>query len=145
MGLHLKMDRVISKNEAKRFLLMLHGLYGDRKFVGKDGIMEYVQNTGCIQFDPIDVCGKNHELVLQSRIEGFTKDIIYELLYKDRLLMDWFDKNMSICEVADWPYFEHHRKNYKHFIRSKDDIDKVAGEVLQYIKDNGAVCSSDLE
>lgn len=139
------MNRVITKLEARKFLLMLHGLYGERKFIGKDGIMEFVKRTGCIQFDPIDVCGKNHELVLQSRIAGFTKDMIYELLYKDRLLIDWFDKNMSICQVVDWPYFEHNRKNSKRFTRSNDDTDKVADEVLEYIKKNGAVCSADLE
>jgi uncharacterized protein YcaQ len=52
---------------------------------------------------------------------------------------------MSICQVADWARFEHHRKNYKHFARSTDDIDKVVNEVLEYIKNNGAVCSADLE
>lgn len=39
------------------------------------GVCDYIRQAGCIQFDPIDVCGKNAELVLQSRVEGFTKDM----------------------------------------------------------------------
>lgn len=34
---------------------------------GKNGALEYVRQAGCIQFDPVDVCGKNAELVLQVR------------------------------------------------------------------------------
>ena len=48
----------ISKQQAKRFLLLKHGLIGKYKFSGKTGIVDFVKQAGCIQFDPIDVCGK---------------------------------------------------------------------------------------
>ncbi|MCT4543638.1 MAG: winged helix DNA-binding domain-containing protein [Vallitalea sp.] len=136
---------IITKKQARRFILLKQGLYGEKKFIDKNGIYEFVKQAGCIQFDPIDVCGKNHELVLQSRISGFKVRFLYELLYKDRLLMDWFDKNMSICLVEDWPYFSHERELAKKSSRSKADVDKVAESVLDYIKEKGPVCSADLE
>lgn len=136
---------IISIKQARRFILLKQGLYGEKKFVGKNGIFEFIKQAGCIQFDPIDVCGKNHELVLQSRISGFDKNLLYELLYKDRLLMDWLDKNMSICLVEDWPYFSHQRDKAKNSSRSKAEIDKVAESVLDCINKNGPVCSADLE
>ena len=68
---------------------------GEYKFTGKTGILEYVEQAGCIQYDPIDVCGKNPELVLQSRIKGFQKGMLYKLLYQDRSLIDYFDKMYS--------------------------------------------------
>lgn len=125
-------------------MLLKQGLYGDHRFTGKKGIHAFIKQAGCVQFDPIDVCGKNHELVLQSRVVGFEKKWLYELLYKDRVLMDWFDKNMSICEVEDWPYFTHQRDRAKKSSRSKVEIDKVSESILEYINQNGPVCSADL-
>jgi len=51
---------------------------------GKDGAYEYVRQSGCIQYDPVDVCGKNAELTLQSRVKEFKKSMLQDLLYKDR-------------------------------------------------------------
>ena len=139
------MAQKLTKEQAKKFLLIKHGLYGDYKFSGKRGIRDFVQQSGCIQYDPIDVCGKNHELVLQSRIEGFRKEMLHELLYKDRVLVDWFDKNQAIMSMEDWPYFEHERKRIVHNSRHKEEVDKVSDEIYEYIKQNGQVCSSDLQ
>ena len=57
----------LSKSQTRRFLLLKHGLLGPYRFRGKNGALEYVRQAGCIQFDPVDVCGKNAELVLQAR------------------------------------------------------------------------------
>lgn len=57
----------LSKSQARRFLLLKHGLLGPYRFRGKNGALEYVRQAGCIQFDPVDICGKNAELVLQVR------------------------------------------------------------------------------
>lgn len=135
----------ISKRHAKRFLLLKHGLFGVHKFVGKTGIVDFAAQAGCVQFDPIDVCSKNHELVFGSRVKGFDKKNLYELLYKDRVLMDWFDKNQSICLTADWPYFSHHREAARSNTRSVKQIDKIAHNVLDFIRQSGPVCSKDLE
>ena len=50
-------------------MLLKHGLIGNYKFSGKQGVLDFVRQVGCIQFDPIDVCGKNAELVLLSRVK----------------------------------------------------------------------------
>ncbi len=135
----------ITKDEAKRFLLRKHGLYGEYIFSGKEGIYSFIKQAGCIQYDPIDVCGKNHELVLQSRVKDFEKDMLHELLYKDRRLVDWFDKNQAIMPMSDWPYFEYDRKAARENSRHKEQVDKVEGDIIRRIKEIGEVCSSDLE
>ena len=100
----------MTKQQARQFLLCKHGLLGEHVFIGKQGAIDFIRQAGCIQFDPVDVCGKNAELTLQSRVKGFTKKILYELLYEDRLLVDFPDKNLSILPVDDWPYFERYRQ-----------------------------------
>lgn len=135
----------ITKRQAKRFLLLKHGLLGAHKFEGKQGIYDYVRQAGCLQYDPIDVCGKNHELVLFSKVKGFSKEDIYSLLYDERRLIDWFDKCMSIMPMDDWPYFENARKTGLFDASERPQVDEAAERVLEYIKLNGAICSSDIE
>ena len=102
LGSENKMEPVkLTKKQAREFILLKQGLMGKYKFIQEKGVCEYIKQVGCIQFDPIDVCGKNAELVLQSRVEGFSKEMLYKLLYKDRELVDYFDKNMSIFLVDD--------------------------------------------
>ena len=135
----------ITKKQAKRFLLMKHGLYGEHIFSGKEGVYDFIRQAGCIQYDPIDVCGKNHELVLQSRVKDFDKNMLHELLYADRRLVDWFDKNQAIMPMEDWPYFTHRRARAGEASRHKEEVDKVSGDIIKFIEENGEVCSSDLE
>lgn len=135
----------LTKKEARKFILHKQGLSGDYRFVGKDGIVEYIRQAGCIQFDPIDVCGKNAELVLQSRISGFTKDMLYELLYKDRKLLDYFDKNLSIIPAENWIYYERERENHRKWERSQEEIKQVHDKINAAITEKGPLCSSDLD
>ena len=100
----------ITRDQAKRFILSKQGLLGKYRFVGKDGALRFVRQAGCIQFDPVDVCGKNAELTLFSRVRGFRKKMLEDLLYRDRLLVDYSDKELSIWPREDWPYFAPYRE-----------------------------------
>lgn len=135
---------MITKKQARQFLLLKQGLYGPKIFHQKQGIHEFVKQAACVQYDPIDVCGKNHEIVFQSRVEGFNRSQLYELLYKDNVLIDWFDKNMSICLREDWLYFSYQRERAYNGSRSKGEVERVTEEVLAIIRQNGAVTSKDL-
>ena len=55
----------ITNEQARQFVLSKQGLIGAYRFSGKDGAYEYVRQAGCIQYDPVDVCGKNAELTIQ--------------------------------------------------------------------------------
>ncbi len=135
----------LTKEQARRFILCKQGLLGDYRFRGKEGILEYIRQAGCIQFDPIDVCGKNAELVLQSRIEGFKKEMLYELLYEDRQLMDYFDKNLAILPVSDWSYFERIREANRNSGRGREEVDRVAASIRKMIEERGPLSSKDLD
>ena len=69
----------ITKRQAGQFILLKQGLLGTYKFVGKNGAYDYVRQAGCIQYDPVDVCGKNAELTLQSRVKGFKKQMLQDI------------------------------------------------------------------
>ena len=135
----------LTLNQAKRFILYKQGLLVDHRFSGKRGILDFVRQAGGIQFDPIDVCGRNAELVLQSRVADFTKQMLYELLYEDRKLLDNWDKNLSIIPVENWPNFKRDRDWHLEHERSFDEIQQACEKIKTIIKERGAVCSADLE
>ena len=134
----------ITKQQAVRFILVKQGLIGSYRFIGKDGAYDYVHQAGCIQFDPVDVCGKNAELTLQSRVKGFTKSMLRELLYEDRKLIDYVDKELSIWPTEDWPYFASFRERSLQMSRTFEGMRELKEEAVAYIKKNGPVCSDTL-
>ncbi len=135
----------LNNDDVRKFILYKQGLLGDHRFIGKSGILAFIRQAGCIQFDPIDVCGKNAEIVLQSRVKGFTKQMLYELLYCDRKLLDYFDKNLSIIPIENWKYFERERVCHRNLERSHDDIQQVHDQIIAAVSENGPLCSSDLD
>ncbi len=135
----------LSRKEARRFLLIKQGLLGEHRFHGEEGITSYIKQAGCIQFDPVDVCGKNPELVLQSRIKGFQKEMLYKLLYQDRVLIDYFDKNLSIFLSEDFRYFERTRKRMAENAWFQKEVSDLAPDILKKMKEVGPISSKDIK
>lgn len=135
----------LTKAQARRFILYKQGLLGEHRFRGKEGVLDFIRQAGCVQFDPIDVCGKSPEITLQSRVAGFTRAMLYELLYEDRRLVDYFDKNLAILPVEDWKYFGRERANHRGWERSHQEISKVHDRIIAEIAERGPLSSGDLD
>ena len=134
----------LTNAQARRFLLAKQGLLGDYRFSGKDGAYAYIRQAGCIQYDPVDVCGKNAELTLQSRVRGFRKSMLSDLLYRDRLLVDYADKELSIWPTEDWPYFSPYRERSRALGAHFEGLAELEEQALAYIRENGPVSSDAL-
>lgn len=134
----------LTNKQARQFILLKQGLMGKHKFIEEKGVCDYIKQAGCVQFDPIDVCGKNAELVFQSRVKDFSKDMLYKLLYKDRILIDYLDKNMAIFSIEDWKYFARIRASYLESGRSMDEVNAVLEEIKAIIKEKGFASSKDI-
>ena len=135
----------IHKAQACRFLLRKNGLLGSTELRGKEGVLDYVAQAGCIQFDPIDICGRSHELALLARVKGFTREMLQELLYTDRALIDFFDKNMCIMLREDWPSLNFLRENFRRATRSREAVEEVAQQVLALVHDSGSLSAQELD
>jgi len=124
----------ISKEEAGAFLVTYQGLTDSSSSLGVGGILEFIKKVGCIQYDPLNIIGRNTDLVLQSRILDYRPEMLEQLLYKDRLLIDGWDKMMSIYSREDWPYFS--------YVREKNGIGTVS--VLHHRKSEEALLYTDV-
>ena len=134
----------MSKPLARRFLLAHQHLLPPRRLSGKAGILHFIQHIGCIQFDPIDVVGRNPELVLQARVGDHRSQLLQELLYADRLLVDGWDKLASIYLTSDWPYFTRHRARMRSY-HGRDDNPpmQLASALIERIRQEGPLSSID--
>jgi len=137
---------VLSKRDARRFLLAHQRLWPPRQLEGKAGVMDFVRHAGCIQFDPINVVGRNPDLVLQSRVANYRPAMLEELLYTDRQLLDGWDKVASIYPTTDWAYFARHRAAMEAWHAERFELPmEVMPEVVQAILQRGPLSSIDLK
>ncbi|AIQ41931.1 winged helix DNA-binding domain-containing protein [Paenibacillus sp. FSL R7-0312] len=134
----------LSKRQARLFLLRHQRLVTGGLKEGKMSIHEFVRHVGCIQYDPLSIAGHNHELVLQARLPGFRPEMATELLYKDRLLIDGWDKNMSIYCTEDWPYFQRRREAAARH-QDNEAMAAMVTHVREELNSRGPLSSLDLE
>jgi uncharacterized protein YcaQ len=136
----------LSKADTRRFLLAHQHLWPPRRREGKAGIMDFVRHVGCIQFDPINVVGRNPDLVLQSRVADYRPTLLEELLYIERQLLDGFDKVASIYPTGDWSYFARRRVAMEEWYTQRFELPaEVLGDVLEIIRQRGPLSSIDLK
>jgi uncharacterized protein YcaQ len=140
----------ISKKEARQFLVSYHNLDGSQEYNGSEGIMNYFTKVGSIQYDPLNVVGRNADLVLQSKIKDYQPDMLHNLLYQDHLLIDGFDKEMCIYLAQDFPRFERIREAtglaVKNTLYHRNQLEalELLDEVWDYITQHGAIGSKDI-
>ncbi len=138
-------DLTLTRAQARRFMLACQNLWPPRALHGKSGVLDHIRRVRCIQFDPLNIAGRNPELVLQSRVADFRPSMLDELLYQDRKLVDGWDKMMSIYPVEDWPCFRRRREGARnHRGRSRDEVDQVVPQVRQELEARGPLSSIDL-
>ncbi len=143
------MSLTVSKEQARRFMLLKQGLLDEYKYSGKQGVLDFIRQAGCVQFDPVDVCGQSADIVLHSRVKDYSKEMLDELLYKDRSLVDYFDKNLCIFPVEYLPVFwsikpgggyaeAYHR-------RGGEAVEKIEPLIRRLIEEQGHVSVSEIK
>lgn len=135
----------IRREQARRFLLMKNGLLGSNGLRGKEGVLAYVRQAGCVQSDSVDLCGKSHELALLARVKGFTRDMLDELLYRDRALIDFFDKNMCILPVEDWPCLSFLRDGFRRRGSQRDAMEPLLEQTLRRVHEKGSLSAEEVD
>jgi uncharacterized protein YcaQ len=140
------MNVELTKGQARRFMLAHQGLWPPYAVEGKAGVLEFIRRVGCIQFDPLNIVGRNSELALQARVADFQPAMLEELLYADRKLVDGWDKVMSIYCVEDWPCFRRYREGTRrHYGDESRPATAILPQVRQALEERGPLSSLDLD
>jgi len=109
--------------------------------------MRVVDRLGSLQFDPLEVAGRNHDLVLLSRIAGYRRSWTEDLLYRERALYETYNKMFSLVPTAELPYYRltWDRVRERHEAESFDEHAPLVEELLTRIRDGGPLSSTDIE
>jgi uncharacterized protein YcaQ len=142
------MTRQISAATARRFLVLRHLLAPPRSLPpAAASVMTVVERLGSLQFDPLEVAGRNHDLVLQARVSGYRRELCDELLYGSRALFETYNKSLNLLPVRELPYY---RISWRRGLEGRGG-ELVAGQavlarkILDEIRRDGPKCSLDFE
>src|SRR3970282_2786142 len=95
----------LSRDVARRFLVLRHLLAPPRALPPEpESVLRGMDRVGSLQFDPLEIAGRNHDLVLLARIAGYRREWTDHWLYEDRRLYETYNKALSIVPVAHLPW-----------------------------------------
>jgi uncharacterized protein len=137
----------VAKEDARRFLVARHFLTPARSLEGgPDAALEVFRKLGSIQFDPIAVAGRNHDLVLHARVAGYEPAWCDEL-YDRGEIFEATNKALSFVPTSEFPWFRHvmGRKGPRFHNAVLADNAVVADRVLERIRAEGPLSSADFE
>ena len=109
--------------------------------------MRVVDRLGSLQFDPLEVAGRNHDLTLLARIAGYRRPWTEDLLYRDRVLYETYNKMLSLVPTAELPWYRvtWDLGHADHADGAFDEHAPLVEELLERIRGNGPLSSTDLE
>jgi uncharacterized protein YcaQ len=129
----------VTAEAARRFLVARQFLAPARSVAGGlDGVLEVFRRLGSIQFDPIGVAGRSHDLVLHARVAGY-EPAWCDLLYERREIFEATNKAMSLVLTSEFPWFRlgFGRKGPRFHARILAENAAVAERVLERIRAEG--------
>jgi uncharacterized protein YcaQ len=133
----------VSAEAARRFLVTRQLLAPARALDGgPDAVLEFLHRFGSIQFDPIAVAGRSHDLVLHARLAGY--DAAWsDLLYERRELFEAVNKGLSFVLMRDYPWFR--ATSSPRSSRLLAENAEVAERVLERVRADGPLSALDFE
>jgi uncharacterized protein YcaQ len=128
---------------ARRFLVARHFLAPARSVKGgKKGVLKVISRLGSIQFDPLAIAGRNHDLVLHARVADY-KPAWSDHLYERRDIFEAYNKGLSFVAASELPWFRARAGSGP--ARLLDENAGVARRVLDRIRADGALSALDFD
>jgi hypothetical protein len=140
--------RPVDPAVARRYLALHHFLAPPRSLPsGEAGVRCVFDRLGSVQFDPIDVIGRNHDLVLLSRVAGYRRATTERLLYEERSLYETYNKGLSLVPTAELPWYRHtwDQAHVEHRGGAFDEHAPLVEELLERIRSAGPLSATDVE
>ena len=105
-------------------------------------MLEVFRRLGSIQFDPIAVAGRTHDLVLHARVADYDPAWC-DLLYERREIFEAYNKGLSFVPASEFPWFRGTlRQNAPRLLAENAE---VAERVLERIRAEGPLSAADFE
>jgi len=141
------MPRTISPEVARRYLVLRHLLAPPRSLPAEPAsVMRTFDRLGSVQFDPLDIAGRNHDLVLHARVNGYRRQWTDDLLYRERKLYETYNKGLSLVPTSELPWYRvSWDLNRERFEKTTFlEHEALVKELLERIQNVGPLTSGDM-
>ena len=133
----------VSAADARRFLVTRQLLAPARSLEGgEDAVLEVFRRFGSLQFDPLSIAGRNHDLVLHARVVDY-EPAWCDALYERGELYEAYNKGLSLIRADDYPWFRGRLSKTSQTILEENR--EVADGVFARIRAEGPLSSLDFE
>jgi uncharacterized protein len=133
----------VTADAARRFLVARHLLAPARSLDGgPDAVLEVFRRLGSLQFDPIAVAGRSHDLVLHARVAGYDPAWC-DFLYERREVFEAHNKGLSFVPMSDFPWFRGTLYRQPALVLAENA--DAAERVLERVRADGPLSSLDFE
>jgi uncharacterized protein YcaQ len=144
----MPLTRSIDATTARRFLVRHHLLAEPRSLpAGPDGVMAAFSQLGSVQFDPLAVAGRNHDLVLHARVRDYDPAWTDDLLYNQRRLIELLNKALCLLPAGELPWYriQWDRAANDPYIVAQHARQDTMEHVLERIRAEGPLSTLDFE
>ncbi len=136
--------------EARWYLIHALGLHGYGYPPGEEGIRRCFADLNVLQLDPLPILGRSHDLVIQARVDGTHPGQVLELVHRERLGFEYWDKMLSLIPIVHFPWFRArmeaggNRWEREREERLKRDHPGALEAVYAAVKEHGPLSSAEL-
>jgi uncharacterized protein YcaQ len=133
----------VDAETARRFFVARHLVAPARSVKrGPAAVMKVVGRLGSLQYDPLSVAGKSHDLVLHARVADY-EPAWCDRLYEQRKLFEAYNKGLSFVPTSELPWFRGYAS--RNSTRLLAENAEVAERVLERIRADGPLSSLDFD
>ncbi len=139
-----------SQEEARLYQLAAVGLHGKNYPDGEEGIRQAFRDLRAVQLDPLPILGRNHDLVFQSRVGGTHPGMFLDLVHRERLGFEYWDKMLCAIPIEEYPLLralmEAGGERWEQMREERLDRDHPGAKdaVLEAVRANGPLSTAEL-
>jgi hypothetical protein len=140
-----------SPEQARRYQLSAVGLVGKDYPSGAEGIRRAFADLGSLQLDPLPLLGRNQDLVIQARVDGTHPDEALDLIHRERLGFEYWNKALCVVALGHYPLLrrlmEHGGDAYtvRRAAQIERDDPTAVDDVMEAVRRYGPLSSRELQ
>lgn len=142
----MRISNSLQLSDVRKIVLNNQLLISDNKFTSKSDIYQIIEKLGFIQIDTISVVERSHHHMLWSRMPSYKKNMLDELLEKDKLIFEYWSHAAAFLPMKDFRFSLLRKSNYKDKYKDwRTSNKKIINHVYDRIKSEGPLQSKDFD
>ncbi|WP_187431465.1 hypothetical protein ROLI_038540 [Roseobacter fucihabitans] len=141
----------LDNKAARRVFLDRHALSQTPQGRARgDDLLNLIERLGFVQLDSINTVARAHDLILFSRRPRYRPEALKRLYETDRALFEHWTHDAAVIPMTYYPWWQLRRERDAQKLkkqwrdRRRDGFEAQLKTVLDQIRDQGPVCSSDV-